>query len=96
MGFFSATTATVTSVAASVSAVTLLASAAGSAAARTIVNDSSAPLYVKFGSGASTTSYTVQVPAGGYFEFPDHPLYAGQVTGVWSAAVGAARCTEVS
>jgi hypothetical protein len=85
--------ATVTAVAASTSAVTLFA-AAGTVSSRPVFNDSTAVLYLKFGAAAATNSYTVQVPAGGYFEVPG--AYNGQVTGVWAAANGSAYCTEVS
>lgn len=60
---------------------------------RVLFNDSTAVLYLKFGATASTTSYTVQVAAGGYYEFPQ-PLYAGQVDGIWAAANGFARTTQ--
>ena len=63
--------------------------------ARSVFNDSAAILYLKFGATASTTSYTVQVPAFGYFEFP-LPLYDGLVHGIWSSATGTARTTEVA
>jgi hypothetical protein len=50
-------------------------------------------LYVKFGAAASTTSYTVQIAAGGYYEFPQ-PVYCGEVDGIWASANGAARLTS--
>jgi hypothetical protein len=74
---------------------TALFAANGAAKARAIYNDSSAVLYVKYGATASSTSYTVQIPAFGYFEFP-HPVYAGAVEGIWASATGAARTTEVA
>lgn len=67
--------------------------AAANANARAIYNDSTAVLYVKFGATASTTSYTVQIAAGGYYEFPQ-PVYCGQVDGIWASANGAARLTS--
>lgn len=67
--------------------------AASDVNARTIYNDSTAVLYVKFGVTASTTSYTVQIAAGGYYEFPQ-PTYAGQVDGIWASANGSARLTS--
>lgn len=76
----------------STSSVTVFA-ASGAASGRTVVNDSTAVLYLKFGAAASATSYTVQLPAGSYYEFPQ-PLYAGRVDGVWAAENGAARTTE--
>lgn len=94
------TTATVSSVSASASAVTLFAAVGVGATAgsdaenRTIFNDSTADLYVKFGATASATDFTVKIPAGGYFEFP-RPVYDGLVTGIWTSATGSARLTEV-
>ena len=85
----SATLANVTSSATS----TTVFSAKGSVKGRTIFNDSTAVLYLKFGATASTTSYTVQIAASGYYEFPQ-PAYGGVVDGIWAAANGAARTTE--
>lgn len=88
--------ATLANVASSATSVTLF-SDNGGARLRTIFNDSTAVLYVKWGTTASTTSYTVQIAAGGYFEFPrdsNGRIYSGRVDGIWSAANGNARCTE--
>lgn len=65
----------------------------GAARVRTLQNDSSAILYLKFGATATTTSYTVQLAAGAYYEFPQ-PVYSGNVDGIWAATNGAARTTE--
>lgn len=95
----SAATATVgPRVAASVTAVTLFAAEAGSgsgADGRFIYNDSTATLYVKFGSSAATSDYTVQIAPQGYFEFPANSgtVYQGLVTGIWTAANGFAYVT---
>lgn len=87
--------ATTSSVTASTSSVVLFAARPDRAASgRIVFNESTATLYLKYGTAASLTSYTVQIAAGGYLEFP-HPLYDGAVEGVWAAANGAARCTEV-
>ncbi len=86
------TTATLANVASSGSSVTLFA-AASSTSARTIWNDSTAVLYVKFGTTASTSSYTVQLAAGAYYEFPQ-PVFAGRVDGIWASANGNARVTS--
>ena len=83
--------ATLANVAGSATSVPLFAEA-GSANGRTVFNDSSAILYLKFGTTASVTSYTVQIPAGGYFEFPV-PVYAGEADGIWASATGNARTT---
>jgi hypothetical protein len=82
------------SVASSASSVTILASSTGARRYATVFNDSTAILYLLLDSGtASTTNYTVQVPAAGYFETP--ALYRGQLTGIWAAANGFARVTEL-
>lgn len=58
-----------------------------------LYNESTAILYVKDGSAASTIDYSVQIGAGGYYEWPV-PIYQGVVTGLWVAANGAAQITE--
>lgn len=59
---------------------------------RTIFNDSSSILHVKFGSGASATDKAVEIAPNGYYEVPFH--YIGLVTGLWDAANGFAYCTK--
>ena len=92
-------TAAVTSVSAATSSTLLFAEQNSvklhDAFARTIYNDSTATLYVKLGTAASTTSFTIKLEAGGYYELPA-PVYDGAVQGIWSAATGAARLTEVT
>ncbi|MER6374863.1 hypothetical protein ABT255_42375 [Streptomyces mirabilis] len=66
---------------------------AGSGSARVVWNDSTATLYLKFGAVASTTSFTVKLAPGAYYEFPQ-PLYVGQVDGIWDSANGFARLTS--
>ena len=87
-------TATLTNVSGSASSVSLLASNAN-ARVRTVFNDSTANLFLKFGTTASTSSFTVKIAAGGYYEFPQ-PLYTGACDGIWDAAAGNARLTEVA
>lgn len=84
-------TATLANVASSATNVTLF--AAATANGRTVFNDSTAVLYLKFGATASTSSYTVQVASNGYYEFPQ-PCYSGQVDGIWASANGFARVTS--
>jgi len=94
MGYVSDQTVTRTSVASSASDVRIFAASAG-AGGRTVFNESSAILYLAFGgTAASLTDYTVQVAAGGYYEFPSSRFYGGEVRGIWAAANGNARCTE--
>lgn len=87
-------TATVTSVADSASNVTLLAANVARVGA-TFFNDSTELLYLKLGSTATTSSFTVKVNPQGYYELPSG--YAGIVDGIWAAdGSGAARVTELS
>lgn len=84
--------ATLANVSSSASSVTVFAANAN-AKGRAVYNDSTQVLYLKFGATASTTSYTVQLASGDYYEFPQ-PLYGGLVDGIWAAANGSARTTE--
>jgi hypothetical protein len=73
---------------------TLLASNANRLGA-TIYNDSTVALYVKLGATASTTSFTVKMSAGAYYEVPFN--YTGIIDGIWASdASGAARITELT
>lgn len=86
--------AAVTQVSSSASSVTLKAANANRRGL-SIMNDSTAVLYVKFGATASTSSYTVKLLAGDYFELPI-PYYRGVVDGIWASANGSALITELS
>lgn len=72
---------------------TVLFAATGNARGRTIWNDSSAILYVKFGATATSTSCTLKLIADAFYEFPQ-PVYSGVVEGIWASATGAARVTS--
>jgi hypothetical protein len=86
------TDATLANVASSATSVTVF-SGNGAARGRSVWNDSTQVLYLKYGTTASATSYTVQLAAGAYYEFPQ-PIYAGRVDGIWASANGNARTTE--
>lgn len=86
--------ASVSSVAASATTVTI-AAANARRVGLTIYNDSSAILYLKLGATASSSSYTVQMAGGSYYELPQ-PCYPGVVDGVWASATGNARITEMT
>ena len=88
-----ASTPVLTNVAASASSVTVLAANANRLMA-TIDNDSTVNLYAKFGATASTSSFTVKIPAGAYYELPGN--YTGIVDGIWDSATGNARVTELT
>lgn len=84
--------ATVTRVASSATSVTLKAGGNGRRSLA-IFNESTSILYVKHGTTASITDYTVQIAAGGYYESPQ-PCYRGRIDGIWAAANGFAQVTE--
>lgn len=84
--------AMVTSVAASASSVQLLAS---NDARRgfAIFNDSGASCYIRFGTTASTTTFTVRLDGNAFFE-SGATIYTGRIDAIWSTASGSARITE--
>ena len=61
----------------------------------TFYNDSTATLYLKLGTTASTSSYTVQLTPQSYYELP-YPVYTGRIDGIWSSATGSALVTELT
>ncbi|HEY6276021.1 MAG TPA: hypothetical protein VIX86_06785 [Streptosporangiaceae bacterium] len=85
--------ATLANVASSATNVSVFAAAAGHVNGRTVYNDSTQVLYLKFGATASATSHTVQIGPGGYYEFPA-PVYSGEADGLWASANGSARLTS--
>jgi hypothetical protein len=86
-------TGTVTSVADSASSQTLLSAGATRRGFR-LYNDSPYPLYVKYGTTATTSSYTVKVEP---YDWLVEDGYGGRVDGIWSAnGSGSARITELT
>lgn len=61
-----------------------------------VFNDSTQPLYVKFGTTASATDYNVKVAAQGFYESPASPVYTGRVDGIWAAANGNGYVAELT
>lgn len=88
-----AATSAVTSVASSASNVTLLASNANRVFA-SIYNDSSKQVFIKLGTTASNTSFSILLMPNSYWEVPSD--YTGQIDAIWSAANGNARITELT
>lgn len=87
-------TATISRVSASTSSVQLLA-ANTSRKGATFYNESNKICYLKCGTTASATSYTIQVKPDGYAELDVGPMYNGRVDGIWeSGASGAMQITE--
>lgn len=89
------TIATLSNVSASASSVTLLAANASRKGA-TIVNDSTANLYIKYGSSASATSYTYKLFPSDFYYMKLEDYTSGIITGIWDSATGTARITEMT
>jgi hypothetical protein len=85
-------TTAVTQVSSSASSVMLLDSNSDRKGAA-FFNDSTQVLYIKLGTTASATSYTVRMGAGAYYELPA-PIYIGRIDGIWASANGSALITE--
>lgn len=88
-------TGVLTSVASSGTSVVLLAANSVRTGAY-FYNDSTAILYLALAATASTTAYTVQVSAQGFFEVPTLPGWLGVISGIWASANGSVRITELS
>ena len=89
-----ASSATCTSPAMSTTVATL-ASSNSSRKGLVIFNDTGQILYVKFGTGATTTDFTVKIPDQAVYELPFQGLYTGAVTGILSTGSGEAYVTEL-
>jgi hypothetical protein len=87
--------ATLTNVSASITSVTILALLV-TRKGMLLYNDSASALYLKYGSAASTTSFTVKILPYQLFEMPVTPVYTGILTALWDTATGTARVTELT
>ena len=85
-------TTNTSSVAATTSNTTILASNALRLGA-TVYNDSMALLYVKLGSAASLTDFTIKLFPLSYYEVPYG--YTGEIDALWSSTGGFARIGEL-
>jgi|SRR4051812_46513288 hypothetical protein len=90
-----AATSVVTQVASSASSVTLKA-ANSSRLGFVITNDSTQILYVKFGTTASSSDYTLKMQPGTIYESAASPRYTGRIDGIWASANGNAYFTELT
>jgi hypothetical protein len=89
-----ATTSTVTSVAQATSNTVLLASNANRILA-SIYNNSGQKMYIKMGTTASTSSFSIQLMPNSYWEVPQD--YIGEIDAIWSGpGSGAALVTELT
>lgn len=89
------TASTLSDVASSATNVTLLAANASRIGA-IITNDSTADLFIKFGTTATTSSFTAKLSTNDAFVIDSALLYKGAIDGIWSSANGFARITEFS
>lgn len=87
-------TATLSNVSASTASTTLI-TANTLRLSAIIYNDSTSILYLKYGTSASTTSFTAKLLSEDYFEI-DIPVYTGIVTGAWASATGDAKITHLT
>jgi hypothetical protein len=86
--------ATVSSLASSASSAQLLASNT-SRKGLILVNTDVNSVYVKYGTTASATDFTVLMPANGYWEMPQ-PIYTGRIDAIWAAdGAGSLYYTEL-
>ena len=81
------------SVTATVASSTVLAENASRLGA-TIYNEGASTCYISLTSVATTTSYTLQVASGGYFECPF--WYTGIISGITASGTAVLRITEVT
>lgn len=87
-------TATNSSVADAATAQTILASNA-SRKGFSVFNDSDQVAYLKFGSAATTTDFTIKLAAYGFYEMFGDCLYTGVLTAIWANnSTGSARVAE--
>lgn len=89
-----AANAALTNVASVLTSVVVL---AANPARKTVIvyNDSTANLKIAFSALASATSFTLLLPPGVAYE-PAITSYTGAISGIWDAANGFARVTEVT
>jgi hypothetical protein len=87
--------ASTTTVPASVTAVTLLAANATRYGTIIVNNSASATLYGRLATGATSSNWSFILEPGGIWEMQPR-YYTGIITGIWSAAVGDAHVTETA
>lgn len=62
----------------------------------TVYNTDANAMYLKYGTTASATSFTVMIPSNGYWEMPQPP-HTGRIDAIWAAdGSGSAMVTEAT
>jgi hypothetical protein len=87
-------TGAITSVASSITSVSL-AAANANRKGMILYNDSASMAYVAFASSATTALYTVKMAPRGYFEM-GLPIYRGAMSVIWDTADGSMKATEIT
>jgi len=95
LGKYTSATATLSNVSASATSVTALSSNASRESA-IFYNDSTSACYLKFGTTASTTSFTYKLRAAETLIVDGTPVYTGRVDAIWDSATGSMRVTEIT
>lgn len=90
-----AASATVTRVSASATSITLLSSNEERRGA-VFYNDSTSICYLKFGTTASSSSFTVRLTGQSEFVLDSCPIYTGRIDAIWALASGAMQVTELT
>lgn len=88
-------TSTITRVTSSATSVNLLVSNTSRLSA-VLYNDSTQIVYVKFGTTASNTSFTVAMDPKATLILEENPIYIGPIDAIWVSANGAMQITELT
>lgn len=91
-----ARTATVTTVASSATSAQVVA-ANVSRQGLMLYNSDANDCYVKFGTTASATDFTVKIASGGLYEMPNPVVYLGRIDAIWALdGAGSLHVTELT
>ncbi len=85
-----AVAATTSSVSAAATSTQIIAASTTTRVSIKLYNDSASDVYVKEGTTASATDFTIHMSPGGYWETD----YLGRIDAIWATAAGAMRVTE--
>lgn len=89
-----ANSATRTSVAASITSVLIIAANTNRKGLKLYNDSASGVLFIGYGSAVTDSDFTLAIPTGSLFELAV-PMFTGAIHGLWSAADGAVRITEI-